>query len=107
MIRRLLAPALALLLLDMSTASAEWTPQQRSGFIGDCIDSCRENRKVHPSRRNECAAYCSCVMSEGEKFMTPADYDTLEALAKAEKTSPMLKRFEALYPVCQRRVFGN
>ena len=107
MIARLVALALAALLLWMPAASAEWAKNQREDFMGDCTDSCRENPKVHPTRRAECGAYCACVMSEGEKFVTSADYDTLEALSKAEKTSPLLKRFQTLYPICQRRVFGN
>ena len=94
-------------LLRTAPASADWSREQRGQFTADCVQSCQANPKVDASRRAECGAYCGCVMGEAEKFMTSADYDSLDALVKADKTSPMLERFRKIPPVCNRRIFGQ
>ena len=89
------------------SARAEWQPKQRTDFMNDCIGSCRENPKVKPSQRDLCASACGCVMSESEKFMTPADYDAANAATAQSKSTPKLDRMNnAVIPMCNRRAFG-
>jgi hypothetical protein len=96
----------AFLLLDLSAALAEWRPQQRTAFMNDCVAACRQNQKVSPDQQNLCASACGCVMSESEKFMTPADFDAATAAIAQDKSSAMLDRVNALIPICNRRTFG-
>jgi hypothetical protein len=96
----------AILLLDLSAALAEWRPQQRTAFMNDCVAACRENSKVSPGEKALCGSACGCVMSEAEKFMTPADFDAATAAIAQGKSSAMLDRVNALIPICNRRTFG-
>ena len=101
------ALVLFLLLALSLPAVADWNRSQRSQFNADCIGSCQDNPNVYPSRRAECPAYCSCVMGEAEKFMSEADYDRLDKLARDGGSEPMLERFRALFPICNTRIFGQ
>ena len=96
-----LLPALA------TPAAADWNRSQRGQFSADCTASCQDNPNVHPSRRAECPAYCGCVMGEAETFMSAADYDRLDKLARDGGADPMLDRFRALFPTCNTRIFGR
>jgi hypothetical protein len=101
------ALTLCLLFVLAAPASADWNRSQRGQFSADCISSCQANPSVHPSRRSDCRAYCGCVMGEAEKFMSEADYDRLDQLARDGGSDPMLDRFRALFPTCNTRIFGQ
>jgi hypothetical protein len=88
-------------------AAADWSREQRAQFSTDCTESCQENPQVHPSRRGECAAYCGCVMGEAEKFISEAEYTRLNKLAEDGGSDPKLDRFRTLFPMCNRRIFGQ
>ena len=97
----------ALLLTLAFPAAAQWNSAQRGQFSADCTESCQENPQVHPTRRPECAAYCGCVMGEAEKFISSPEYTRLNKLAEDGGSDPKLDRFRALFPMCNRRIFGQ
>ena len=88
-------------------AAADWNRAQRGEFTTDCVESCQENPNVHPTRRAECAAYCGCVMGEAEKFISEPEYTQLDQIARDGGEHPKLTRFRALFPVCNKRIFGQ
>lgn len=98
---------IALFLVAMGNpARAEWSQLHRSQYTNDCMQSCTANPKVHQSRQGECPAYCSCIVSEAEKFISDADYSRLETTVSSGGRDPNLDRLRALYPICNTRVFG-
>jgi hypothetical protein len=101
------ALTLCLLFALGAPAAADWNRSQRGQFSADCTASCQDNPNVHRSRRAECPAYCGCVMGEAEKFMSEADYDRLDDLARDGGSDPMLDHFRALFPIYNTRIFGR
>lgn len=97
--------AVLLLLLSPTLGYAQWRPEQRDEFMNGCLPSCQNNQKINAAERTRCDTYCRCVMQEGEKTYTPADYEVMERLAKDKADSRILKEFGKLYPICSRRVF--
>jgi hypothetical protein len=87
-------------------AGAEWSGVHRSQFTNDCLRSCQENPKVHRSRYGECPTYCSCIVNEAEKFISEPEYTRLEKATLNGGSDPNLDRLRALYPMCNKRVFG-
>ena len=100
---------LAMLLISALTsegARADWLPEQRSAFTSSCVQSCRDNANVRPAEKPKCAAYCGCVLQEGQRRYSAADYEVLNRLAAEDPNSELLKPFKAFYPICSRRTFG-
>jgi hypothetical protein len=88
-------------------AAADWNRKQRSEFTNDCVGSCQVHPSVPAARRGECGGYCGCIVGEAEKFISESEYTRLTTLAQAGGSDPKLDRFRALFPMCNRRVFGN
>jgi hypothetical protein len=96
----------SLLLGLASPAGAEWSSLHRSQFTNDCLKACQGNPKVDRSRHGECPTYCSCIVSEAERFISEAEYYRLEKVALNRGSDPNLDRLRALYPMCSKRVFA-
>ena len=76
MLFRALLICLAIASLGAGPAQAEWTTAQKTGFMRDCVPGCQNNPNVHPSRRNQCQAFCSCFVEEADRLFP--DYAALE-----------------------------
>lgn len=89
----------------VTPAHAEWTNGQRTTFMNDCVPGCQNNPNVHPSRRGECTNFCRCFAQEAESL--PVDYPTLERELAGAIETVNVRRFKAIGPTCNQRVFGN
>jgi hypothetical protein len=86
-------------------AQAQWSFTQRDQFMNDCVPGCQNNPNVHPSRRGECRAFCECFVREAE--VVGPDYAALERELGGAIETERVRRFKAIGPVCNQRVFGN
>lgn len=102
---RLCATAIGLWLALAPPASADWRPDQRSDFMKSCVEACRP--KAASSNRDKCDAACECVMTEGDKFLSAADYDEMNEDARAGRTNANRTRFDSYIPICAKRVMGR
>jgi len=82
----LLVSAAALILAAASPARADWTKDQRSLFVGSCVEGCQ-------STPGACLKLCNCVADHGEGVMSAAD---LDELVKARAENKMMSKMEAL-----------
>ena len=89
--------------LTAEFAQAQWTQFQRDEFAKGCVPACQNQGNQRPA----CEAYCACVVQEGERRYSSADYERLERDARDKVDSPILREFATLYPICQIRVFGQ
>lgn len=87
-------------------SAAEWSRDHRRQFTSDCLRGCESNPKVDRSRHADCPAYCNCILSEAEAFISDPEYTRLEGVAARRGPDPNLDRLRALYPMCNQRVFG-
>jgi hypothetical protein len=92
-------------LIGASVAQAEWTPQQRTEFMSECLDACRKNPKVGPAHRPQCQSYCDCSLSETRKISSYYAALTREVMSKAKTEN--VRRFNAIGPICNKRAFGT
>ncbi|MBV9835451.1 MAG: hypothetical protein JO055_13640 [Alphaproteobacteria bacterium] len=79
--------AAALALAIVSPASAEWTKDQRAKFIGACVDRCLSTPSLSDRSKATCPTFCACTADEGEKIMTPADFDAVERASAEGRTT--------------------
>jgi hypothetical protein len=107
--RGFLAAATGALLLAAlpSPGAAQWTSKQRAEFNTDCLDACRKNPKVPEQFQPQCVDYCSCVIEEGEKVLTSADYDEIGRDFAARNITPKVKTLQNLSGVCNRKAFAR
>lgn len=105
MSRRLAATAL--LLAIASPASAEWTKDQRSRFIASCVEGCQSTPDLSEAGRAACPGACSCLADQGEKMMTPADYDEADKAASEDKMTPKMEALAKHFPACSRQASGR
>lgn len=90
-----------------SSLATDWSSAARSTFINDCLDSCRKNPEVDASNKVKCSNFCQCAMKEGERLFTQAEYEQIEALSQAEKSSPAWEKYiKTAVPMCNQRAFG-
>lgn len=99
------ALALAAAFVSMP-AAAQWTSQQRAEFTNDCLAACRKNPRVPEAQRPQCDDYCLCIVSEGQKLFSEAQFDQINKDFAAQKQTPDLKKFTDLTPVCNRKAFA-
>jgi hypothetical protein len=93
--------------LTSEVVRADWRPEQQSEFTSSCVQSCRDSPNVRSAHKPKCAAYCQCVLQEGQRRYSAADYEVLNRLAAEDPNSELLKPFAAFYPICSRRVLGG
>jgi hypothetical protein len=101
-----LLPAVALLAV-VFPASAEWTEDQRTRFIGSCIEGCQSTPDLSASGRAACPKACNCLADEGEKMMTPADFDEADKAAAEDKMTPKMEALAKHFPACARQASGR
>jgi len=95
--------ALALLIFALP-AHAEWTTAQRTTFLRDCTSSCEGGFAPNDPLKTKCGGVCRCVAEQAETFMTPADYDRVDAANQANRKDPLRDRMDALLPPCARKM---
>jgi hypothetical protein len=79
--------AVALMVAIVSPASAEWTRDQRAKFTLDCVERCQSTPNLSDRGKASCLTMCACRADEGEKIMTPADFDEAEKATASGKTT--------------------
>jgi hypothetical protein len=93
-----------LLVAGPSGATAQWTKNQRTIFMNDCLDACRKNPNVHATRRSECRAYCECTLERHQKNLP--DYQAAEDAINSNPNSAEARVFKE-DTACNKRVFGG
>jgi hypothetical protein len=99
--------AVALLLAIASPASAEWTKDQRTRFIGSCVEGCQSTPNLPEAGKAACPAACNCLADQGEKMMTPADYDEADKAAAEDKMTAKMDALSKYFPACARQAAGR
>ncbi len=87
-------------------AAAQWSPEQRTSFVNDCLATCRKNPNVPERRRPQCDDYCTCVMAEGQRLFSEQDFERINNDFIARRQTADVKRFQELAPVCNRKAFA-
>jgi hypothetical protein len=105
MMRRFL-PVL-LVLACATSASAEWTRDQRTRFIRSCVEGCQGTPDLSAAGRATCPKACDCLADQGEKMMTPADFDEADKAAEQDKMTPKLEALSKYFPACARQAAGR
>ena len=99
--------AAALVLAVVSPASAEWTKDQRTRFIGSCVEGCQSTPNMSDTGKAACSKACGCLADQGEKMMTPADYDEADKAAAQDKTTPKMDELAKHFPACANQALGR
>ena len=105
MLFRSLLLSLAVVWLGAGSAHAQWSTAQRTGFMNDCVPGCRNNPNVHPSRHGECPRFCQCFVDEASRQLP--DYAALEREIGGAIETENVRRFKAIGPLCNQRIFGD
>ena len=101
-------PAVALLLLAVAPpAVADWTKDQRARFVGSCVEGCQSTPNLSDKARTACPKACTCLADQGEKMMTPADFDEADKAAAEEKMTPRMEVLAKYFPTCARQAVGR
>lgn len=103
--RRLLAAAV--LFAIASPASAEWTKDQRARFASSCVDGCQSTPNLSDTGKAACPSACACLADQGEKMMTPADFDEADKAAADNKSTPKMEALAKYFPSCTRQSLGK
>ncbi|HJQ55954.1 MAG TPA: serine/threonine-protein kinase [Vineibacter sp.] len=90
---------------ERTSRALQWSTGQRAQFMNECVPGCQSSPKVHPSRRGECRAYCECFALEAEAINP--NYAALERELGGGIETEIVRRFKAVAPMCNRRVFGE
>jgi hypothetical protein len=88
-------------------AAAQWSSKQRGDFTNDCLDACRKNPRVPEAQRPQCDDYCLCIVSEGQRLFSEAQFEQINNDFRAKKQTPEIKQFTELTPVCNRKAFAR
>jgi hypothetical protein len=99
--------ASTLLLAFVLPASAEWTKDQRTRFLGSCIEGCQSTPDLSAAGRAACPKACTCLADQGEKMMTPADFDEADKAAAEDKMTPKMEALAKHFPACARQASGR
>ena len=54
-----------------------------------------------------CPAACNCLADQGEKMMTPADYEEADKAAEQDKMTAEDGRLSKYFPACARQAPGR
>ena len=96
-----------LLLAVVSPAAAEWTKDQRTRFVGSCVEGCQSTPNMSDSGKAACSKACTCLADQGEKMMTPADFDEADKAAAQDKTTPKMDALAKHFPACAKQALGK
>ena len=99
--------AIALVLAVARPASAEWTKTQRATFLDSCVEGCRSTPNLSAEGRVACPKACGCLADQGEKVMTPADFEEAEKASDQGKTTAKMEEVAEHFPTCARHAVGK
>jgi hypothetical protein len=99
--------AVALVLAVAGPASAEWTKAQRASFVDSCVDGCRSTPNLSAEGRVACPAACDCLADQGEKMMTPADFEEADKASDQGKMTAKMEELAKHFPACARQAVGR
>ncbi|TMJ24735.1 MAG: hypothetical protein E6G95_17585 [Alphaproteobacteria bacterium] len=99
--------AAALLSAIAPPASAEWTKNQRVRFVGSCIEGCQATPNLSGPGKAACPTACNCLADQGEKTMTPADFEEADKAAAKDKMTPKMDELAKHFPACARQALGR
>ena len=99
--------AATLLLAIASPASADWTKDQRSRFLGSCVEGCQSTPNLSDAGKAACPTACNCLADQGEKMMTPADYEEADKAAEQDKMTPKMEELSKHFPACAQQATGR
>jgi hypothetical protein len=99
--------SIALLLALSSPASAEWTKDQRTRFLSSCGEGCQSTPDLSAAGRAACRTACTCLADQGEKMMTPADFDEADKAAAENKTTAKMEELSKHFAVCAQQATGR
>jgi len=97
----------ALLAAVSAPTSAEWTKAQRANFLDSCVEGCRSTPNLSAEGRVACPKACDCLADEGEKVMTPADFEEAEKASDQGKTTAKMAEVATHFPTCARQAVGR
>ena len=97
----------ALTLAVASPASADWTKDQRTRFVASCVEGCQSTPDLSDAGKAACPKACTCLADQGEKMMTPADYDEADKAAADEKMTPKMEALGKYFPACAKQALGQ
>lgn len=101
------AALVASLLLGLAPVQAQWTMNQRTKFLGDCIPACEANQNVPAQLKGQCGMFCTCLANEGEKIFSSDDFQEMDDDARLGRDNPKTQRFHTLVPACNQQAFGQ
>lgn len=104
---KILIGAAALFFLAFAPAHAQWGMTQRGKFMSDCVSGCENNPNVVGPQKGQCGIFCNCLANEGEKMFTSADFEEMDAAARANRDHPKTQQFHGLVPACNQQAFGQ
>lgn len=87
--------------------AAEWTRDQRTRFIGSCVEGCQSTPDLSTSGKAACPKACNCLADRGEKMMTPADFDEADKAAAEDKMTPKMAALSEHFPARARQAVGQ
>ena len=105
MIRQL--SAAVLLLAVVPPAAADWTKDQRTRFVASCVEGCQSTPNLSDPGKAACPKACTCLADQGEKTMTPADYDEADKAAADEKMTPKMEALGKYFPACAKQALDK
>jgi hypothetical protein len=97
----------ALLLALSVPAAAEWTKDQRTRFVASCMEGCQSTPDMSVKGRAACPVACACLADQGEKTMTPADFDEADKAASEDKMTPKMEALAKYFPACAKQALGQ
>jgi hypothetical protein len=97
----------ALVLALAAPASAEWTKPQRARFTASCVEGCQSTPNLSDAGKAACPSACNCLADEGEKTMSPADYEEADKAAEQDKMTPKMEALSKHFPACARQAVGR
>jgi hypothetical protein len=100
-------PAAALLLAVVPPAAADWTKDQRTRFVASCVEGCQSTPNLSDSGKAACPRACACLADQGEKMMTPADYDEADKAAADNKMTAKMEALGKYFPACAKQALGK
>jgi hypothetical protein len=99
--------AAALILAVASPAAAEWTKDQRGRFVASCLEGCQSTPSLPDKERAACPKVCGCLADQGEKMMTPADFDEADKASAEQKMTPKMEALAKYFPACTKQALGQ
>ena len=97
----------ALVLAVTVPASAEWTKPQRARFTASCVEGCQSTPDLSDAGKAACPAACNCLADQGEKTMTPADYDEADKASAENRMTPKMDALAKYFPICAQQSSGR